>query len=110
MGNRAKQRGTAAETATVRYMREHGFPFVERRALHGSADRGDVAGVPEWMLEVKAVAAPSYGVWMKEAEVERANAGVPNCAVIHKATGVGDPASYRVVMTLAQFCRLLRKD
>jgi len=105
--SKARAKGTAAESATVRYMQANGFPHAERRALHGVGDKGDIINVPDWALEVKAVTATSYGAWLKEAEAERINAGVENCAVIHKARGVGDPAAYRVVMTLEQFCRLL---
>ena len=46
MVNRSKQRGTAAETAVLRHVRTHGFPWAERLALSGNADQGDISLLP----------------------------------------------------------------
>ena len=53
MTGRPKDIGTAAETAVVRFLRDNGFPLAERRALHGSTDRGDITGTPGLVWEVK---------------------------------------------------------
>ena len=53
----AKRKGPAFEGQVVSYLREHGFPQAERRVMGGSRDRGDVAGVPGWVLELKATRA-----------------------------------------------------
>jgi hypothetical protein len=108
--SRSKAKGTAAETAVVRYLQAHGFPFAERRALAGAADRGDVAGVPGVCVEVKAVVKPSFGAWLGEAAVEAGNAGAGLGVVVHKPRGVADPAGFHVVMTLAAFAELMRED
>jgi len=59
--SKSKQKGTAAETAVVRYLRslnfQHAgpaFPNAERRALSGGKDMGDIAGIPDTVIEVKA--------------------------------------------------------
>ena len=44
--SKAKAKGTAAETALVKYLRDHGFPGAERRAMTGEFDQGDVTGTP----------------------------------------------------------------
>lgn len=81
MTARPKDIGTAAETAVVRYLRDHGFPLAERRALHGSTDLGDITGTPGLVWEVKggeAAKTASDGqiaAWMDETEMERTNAG-----------------------------------
>lgn len=78
---RPKDIGTAAETLVVRYLRDHGFPHAERRALHGNADLGDITGTPGLVWEVKggdAAKTASDGqiaAWMDETEMERTNAG-----------------------------------
>lgn len=42
----SKRKGTSFETAVVGYLRdEHGLP-VERRALRGTRDCGDITGLP----------------------------------------------------------------
>jgi hypothetical protein len=108
--NRPRDKGTAAETAVVDYLQSYGF-HVERRALHGATDRGDIAGLHAggvWVCEVKAVAQPSYGAWLKEAETERRNADADYGVVLHKPRGVAQPARYRAVMDLHTFTRVLR--
>ncbi len=46
MPNKPKAIGTRAETAVVRYLREElDDDRVERRALHGSKDMGDIFGI-----------------------------------------------------------------
>lgn len=55
MTNPSKARGTAAETAVVRYLRRW-WPNVERRALAGNADKGDLTGIPGVTILVRSVA------------------------------------------------------
>ncbi len=82
--SRSKQKGTKFETAVVRYLNDvDGFPEVERRALAGIADKGDIAGVPDWALEAKCVDKMALGQWAVEAAREAVAAGVDNWAVIH---------------------------
>jgi hypothetical protein len=107
--SRSKDKGTAWESAIVRYLTEHGFPHAERRALTGSQDRGDIAGVPGWVLEAKNCSATSLGVWMDEAIVEQARDGADYSAVWHHRKGKASPADGYVTMTGAAFVRLIRQ-
>jgi hypothetical protein len=59
MVNPSKDKGTKAETAVVRYLKSVGYPNVERRALSGKYDRGDISGIPGVVISVKDVAARS---------------------------------------------------
>lgn len=107
--SRSKAKGTKWESAIVDYLSEHGFPYAERRALSGTQDRGDVAGVPGWVLEAKNCSTASLGVWMDEAIVEQGNAGADYTAVWHHRRGKSSPADGYVTMTGAQFVRLIRQ-
>jgi hypothetical protein len=107
--SRSKQKGSAWETAIVRYLADHGFPHVERRALSGTQDRGDIAGIPGWVVEAKNCSATSLGVWVDEATVEQANDGADFACVWHHRRGKGSPADGFVTMTGAQFVRLIRQ-
>jgi Holliday junction resolvase len=42
----SRAKGTRFETAICAYLNAEGFPAIERRALAGSADKGDIAGLP----------------------------------------------------------------
>ena len=97
--NKPKQKGTAAETAVVAYLREHGFPTAERRALAGSGDKGDVSGVVGCVIEIKSCARTELAAWIEEARKEAAAAHAPVWAVWHKRRGKGSPAEWFVTMT-----------
>jgi hypothetical protein len=85
----AKRKGTAAETAVVEHLRAF-WPHVERRALAGSRDRGDVAGIPGVVIEVKAAARLEIPGWLRELEVEIANDQPATGLLVVKPRGVGD--------------------
>lgn len=106
--NRPRRKGTAAETALVTWFVDHGFPFAERRALHGTADKGDVAGIPGVVIEVKNCESLALAAWLEEARQEATNAGASVFAVVHKRRGKGDPGQWYTTMPLAVFAELIR--
>ncbi len=81
MARRPKDIGTSGETAVVKFLQSSGFPYAERRALHGSLDLGDITGTPGLVWEVKAGEAAMTAsdnqiiAWLQETETERLNAG-----------------------------------
>src|SRR5881392_1526987 len=83
-------KGTKAETAIVGWLREQGRPSVERRALQGTRDRGDIAGVPGVVWEVKAGARLEIPRWLAETETERLNDNAAVGLLVVKPKGVGD--------------------
>ena len=112
MVNRSKQKGTAAESAVVNWLRGVGFVEAERLALRGNLDVGDVRVRPGIHLEVKAGAAaahPSQGQvvkWRDEATVEGVNGGV-DCYLVTKRKGSADPGTWLVHLTLQELSGLL---
>ncbi|WP_242908704.1 hypothetical protein [Actinomadura terrae] len=91
--SQAKDIGTRAETAVVRYLRTAGWPGAERRALTGALDQGDITGTPGIAWEVKARKRPPSDeqvlAWLVETEVERANAGAEWGVLVVRRPGVG---------------------
>lgn len=108
MANRSKAKGTAAESAVVGYLREKGWPAAERRALSGNLDKGDVAGIPGVVVEVKDCKSLTFGPWLAEAETERVNAGADVGVVWAKRRGKTDPGQWFVVMDGATLTGLLK--
>jgi Holliday junction resolvase len=115
--NPSKDKGTRFETAVVDYLRSEGFDHVERRALRGGKDCGDIAGLAGWTLECKAEKTIALGRYMDESELEAINAdpqmvslgGIPLHAAIVKRRNRGVQDAY-VVMPLSQFAHLLLAD
>lgn len=103
----SKDRGTRWETAIVTYLRGAGFPLAERRALAGTADKGDIAGLPV-VVEAKNCRRDELPGWVDEAQAEAVNAGVDVGVVWHHRRGKSSPAEGFVTMSGAAFVRLLR--
>lgn len=92
--SRQKQKGTSFETAIVEYLQNNLCDnTIERRALNGTCDRGDISGVvfcaQRMTLECKNENRMRLAEYMREAETEARNDNAPYYAVIHKKRGVG---------------------
>ena len=107
MTNPNKTKGSSAERAVVEHLRATGWPHAERRLAGSSKDRGDVAGVPGVVIEVKNCARQDLAGWLAEAETERANDRADYGVVWHKRRGRGNAADWFVTMDGATFTRLL---
>jgi Holliday junction resolvase len=81
--SKSKDKGTAAEREVVRYL-QNWWPAAERRALSGNKDKGDVAGIPGVVVEVKAAATQLIGPWQRETMTEMDNAGATRCVLVVK--------------------------
>lgn len=87
MTNRSKNKGTAWETAVVRYCQANGFPLAERIALHGSKDIGDIRLTAGVILECKDHATYSDGDiadWLEETWREKLNANASHATLVVK--------------------------
>lgn len=93
----------------VEYLKYCGRPYVERRTLNGQHDRGDIAGIPGVVIEVKAEKSLKLAEWIKEAEAERENDDANVGVVWHKRVGKADPGQWYVTMTGDQFASLLKE-
>jgi hypothetical protein len=102
-----KAKGRAAENQMVTFL-SRWWPTVERRRLAGVLDRGDIAGVPDTVIEVKSGARMDLPGWLRELEVEMANDGARYGCVAIKPRGTTDGARFYCVMTGDQFVTLLR--
>lgn len=92
--SKAKQKGTAFESAIVEYLKDKLCDdTIERRALNGTCDRGDISGVTfcglRMVLECKNENRMRLADYVQEAETEAKNDGAFYYAVIHKKRGTG---------------------
>lgn len=83
MTTKSKAKGTAAEREVVNYLKQW-WPAAERRALSGNKDKGDVAGIPGVVVEVKAAKTQTIGPWQLETWTEMENAGAESCMLVVK--------------------------
>lgn len=106
MANPSKRKGTTYEVLVCDYLRHNGFPYAERRALSGSSDKGDVAGIPGLVLELKAAKKLELSKWMAELRAEKENAHASAGAVVIKRRNHAVGKSY-VVMELEDYVKLV---
>jgi hypothetical protein len=107
--SKAKQKGTAAETAVVKFLRDNGFPYAERRALHGNLDKGDITGCGPIVFEVKDHAKIALAQFLSELKEEVANAEAQTGACIVKKRGTLKVADWYAVMPVGWLVDLLKE-
>jgi hypothetical protein len=107
MANPSKKKGSLFEREVCEYLRAY-FPAVERRVLAGALDRGDVAGLPDWAVEVKATRDIDLAGALNEAEREANNAGAIWYAAIIKRRNRNIGQAY-VTMPLYLWAELVRR-
>lgn len=104
-----KQKGTSAETAVVNWLVSYGNKNVERRALQGSLDRGDISGLPGVVIEVKNHATMKLAEWVAELNVEMQNDNSTVGAVIHKKRGTTNVGEWYATMPVKVWYDLLKE-
>ncbi len=104
-----RDKGTRWESAIVAYLRGEGFPYAERRALHGAYDKGDITGLPGIVIDGKNyLVIKDLSGWLDEAEEERDNADADVGVVWIKRRGYQSPGRAYVLMTGDDLAWLLK--
>ena len=106
--NASKQKGTAFERECAEFLTDHTSFWVERRALAGNLDKGDLLGVPDTVLECKNHKQLNIAGWVDEAEREARNAGVRGFAALVKRRNKNVREAY-AVMPLWLYAELLEE-
>lgn len=115
MVNKPKAIGTRTETAVVRYLREHGWPAAERRALRGTCDAGDITGTPGICWSVKGgVAAETasdaqINTWRHQLDQQQqyAHADVAVLVVKRRGHSTASAGAWWAVLSAATVCTLV---
>lgn len=105
--SRSKQKGTAHETAIVRWLHLNGWPSADRSPLRGNQDKGDITGIPGVCIEAKNCKAFTPSVWLDELAVEMANASAETGVVIAKRRGTTNVDDYYAILPARLWLELL---
>ena len=106
--SKQKAKGTSAETAVVKYLKDTWKIPAERRALTGALDKGDISGIDDVVLEVKNHKTMTLGQWMEELKTEIENADAATGAIIHKRKGTTDVGEWYASMPFYVYIYLLK--
>jgi Holliday junction resolvase len=105
-----KSKGNAAERAVVQYLRDNGYPFAGRMRSGWADDKGDIDGVPDTCVEVKAEKRISLAGYMAELEAEMANACTGTGVVIVKRRGTVSVSNWYAVAPVHVWIELLKES
>ena len=107
--SKGRGKGTAFETLIVRYLQSQGWAHAERRALHGTNDKGDITGTGPLVWECNNHKTLDISNWLKQTEAERQNAGADHGVLVAKRRSYGDPADQYAIMRLEDLVKLLKE-
>lgn len=106
-----RAKGSSFERMVADFLKDHGFPFADRRVKSGAKDKGDIGGVmahgERLVLECKNTSKISLGTWAVEAETERLNDNALAGMIVHKRHGRGKAGDQWVTLTLTDLTALL---
>ena len=102
-----KRKGSSAELAVAKWLNRLGWIHAERSRAGWTDDRGDIDGMPGVCIEVKNEKRIDLPGYLRELEVEMANAKAWTGAVIVKRRGSTDPADWYAVMPASVWAQLL---
>jgi hypothetical protein len=93
-----KRKGSAAELAVAKWLRKLGWIHAERSRAGWTDDRGDIDGMPGICIEVKNEKRIDLPGYLRELEVEIANAQAWTGTVIVKRRGSMNVDDWYAVM------------
>lgn len=111
-GRSSKAKGYAGENAVVKWLRENGFPYAERRRAGASKDTGDIVGVlPGLVIEVKNHIKMTLGPWVDQMRQEMSNFNTPafSGVVLHKRRGTTDVGEWYATMPASVWLDLIKR-
>ena len=111
MVNPSGRKGSQWETDVAKYLAEE-FPGVERRVKNGVLDRGDITGLGSVVIEAKAERTIDLPGYLKELEVECANADARFGFVFvkNRRHGIGDGYAVLSIAKARELLVLLRDN
>jgi hypothetical protein len=108
MTNPSRNKGTAWETAVVRYLAGRGLR-ARRKPLAGNQDKADIDldEIPGIVIEAKNTNRTEMAKFMDQAVLEAVHAGAKACAVWQHRRREQSPGSGYVIMTGDHFTEVL---
>jgi len=107
--SKQKQKGTRAESTVVEFLKQNGFPYAERRALTGAADKGDITGIGPVVIEVKDHQKITLAQFVSELKEEVNNAKAQTGVAVIKRRGTLQVGDWYAVMPVSWWVDLVKE-
>jgi hypothetical protein len=109
MSHPSKVKGNKYERDVADYLRDAGWPGMERIRAGWTDDRGDLDGIIGFTVECKNHRSLDLAGWCAELDVEMRNAGNTVGAVIHKKRGTTDVGEHYATLPVRVLVQLLKE-
>ena len=109
MSTPSKRKGSAWELAIAKYLVEQGWKFAERRLAGSTIDKGDIYGIIGCVIEAKNEKRIDLAGYLKELEVEVANAKAATGVVMVKKRGTTSVGDAYAVMPIKEWVKLMKE-
>lgn len=109
MSTPSKRKGSAWELAIAKYLVEQGWVHAERRIAGATVDKGDIYGIIGCVIEAKNEKKITLSEYMKEVEVETANAKARTGVAIIKRKGYTNVGNAYAVMPVHMWVALMKE-
>lgn len=109
MTTASKRKGSLWELAIAKYLINKGWIHAERRVAGATLDKGDIYGIIGCVIEAKNEKRIDLAGYMKELDVECANAKATTGVVIVKKRGTASVGEAYAVMTVDRWVDLMRQ-
>lgn len=109
MSTPSKRKGSAWELAIAKYLVSKGWKHAERRIAGSTIDKGDIYGIIGCVIEAKNEKRIDLAGYMKELEVEIANAKAATGVAIVKKRGTTNVGEAYAVMPVEVWVALMKE-
>ena len=109
MSKAAKAKGAGAERDVVKYLKDNGFPYADRRLAGATLDKGDISGIPGVTIEIKNHAIMDLAGWTEELKLEMSNDNAWTGVLIHKRKGTTSVGEWYATMPAQVWLELIQK-
>lgn len=106
-GSAPRRAGTKFESACRDFIQTWGFPHCERAPLWGGHDRGDLLGIPGFVIQCRNTARLDLAGAIDDAKTQAANNGSGRPVAIIRRRGTSVAGAY-VVMELCDWLEVIR--
>lgn len=105
----SKRKGSAWELAIAKYLVQEGWVHAERRIAGSTVDKGDIYGIIGCVIEAKNEKKITLSDYVKELEVECANAKASTGVAIVKRKGYTSVGNAYAVMPVYMWVKLMKE-
>lgn len=109
-GRSARRKGAEGEREVARILKSQGFDATRTPNSGGLSWRGDVQGVPGYVIEVKRQETLAIPAWLRQAYAAASGGEVPVLVFRRDGRGTSPDGLWHAILPLEELVRLVRHE